>query len=72
MRIKLITASVKKRVEFPDADNIDRTRLAEKLGVSVAMVSRMIRTGQVPARFIPMLKEIPLSQVKTLRKPTGK
>ena len=72
MRIKVNYKKVQGKVEFPDADRIDRTRFAAALGVSVSMATKMIRDGYVPAKYVEAIKGMPLASVATLRKPIRK
>jgi len=63
MRLNITYKKVVDRIEFPDADKINKAALALRLGVTRSMVSGMIKTGIVPSRFIPSLKAIPLEEV---------
>lgn len=69
LRLQIKWKKVVDTVVFPDADRIDRTRLAEKLGVTRPLVAYWIKTGKVPDEYIPMLKAIDFDEVLTNRKP---
>lgn len=72
IEIKWKSKRIPAKVTFLDADNIDRTRFAEALGVKVPMATRMIRDGYVPQKHIEAIKKLKLKDVMTLRKPIAR
>jgi hypothetical protein len=69
------------RVTFPDADHLDRTRVAEEItrlsrekdptarAVHRTQVSNWIILEKVPMKYVPFLKKIDFDKVSTNRKP---
>jgi phage terminase Nu1 subunit (DNA packaging protein) len=57
------------RVKFPSKEHIDRSKLADLLGVTRSAVTQWLTTGIVDERHIPKLEKIRLEDVWTDRKP---
>ncbi len=80
LRVTVTKKSIVDRVQFLDADKIDRTRLAEELNktedlqklgrkVSRVTVSSWIKNEMVPEEILPALEKVDFMAVMTNRKP---
>jgi len=60
------------RVKFPNREHIDRSKLADLMGVTRSAVTQWLTTGIVDERHIPKLENIQMTDVWTERKPYAK
>ena len=79
--MKLHYKQVLDRVTFPDADHLDRTRIAEEItrlmrekdpaarALHRTQVANWMIFGKVPMKYLPFLKKIDFDKVSTNRKP---
>ena len=71
MKLEITYKKIRDTVAFPYADQINRKKLADLLGCTPQMVGHMLKTGDVPDRFLEPLKSIPIASVlnyRTIRK----